>query len=112
MVNKNSNRGRPPVLAHERFVQHRDLLVGLDLPGRFSRIFEMNLWGAATSVSGLGSEEGATARLSREIGPTLRSLGVKRLLDAPCGDAGWIARADLEAVDDRNERSGKGEGVL
>jgi hypothetical protein len=69
------------------------------LRGRFCRIFEMNLWGAATSVSGLGSEERATARLSQEIGPMLRSLGdVKRLLDAPCGDAGWIARADLGTV--------------
>jgi hypothetical protein len=52
MVNQNSNGGRPPVLAHERFVQHRESLVGLGLRHRFSRIFEMNLWGGATSVSG------------------------------------------------------------
>ena len=50
---------RPPVLAHQRFVADRENFAGLDLAGRFERIQRTNLWGAATSVSGLGSEDPA-----------------------------------------------------
>jgi hypothetical protein len=98
-MNQRGSRGnRPTVLAHERFLEHRQGLTGLALADRFSRIYETNLWGAGTSVSGLGSESAATSLITREIGPMLRSLGVRTLLDAPCGDAGWIARADLAGI--------------
>ena len=45
--------------------------------------------------SGLGSEIDATAVLRAELPPLLARLGATSLLDAPCGDAGWINRADL-----------------
>jgi hypothetical protein len=61
---------RPPVLAHERFVADRDNFAGLDLAARFERIEQTNLWGAASSVSGLGSEDPATAAV-REALPLL-----------------------------------------
>ena len=47
------------------------------------------------STSGLGSELDATAVLRAELPQLLKKLGVTSLLDAPCGDAGWINRADL-----------------
>jgi len=87
---------RPPVLAHERFVADRENFAGLDLAARFDRIERTNLWGAATSVSGLGSEDGATAAIREALAPLLQRLGVRSLLDAPCGDAGWIGRIKLE----------------
>ncbi|WP_298242080.1 class I SAM-dependent methyltransferase [uncultured Bradyrhizobium sp.] len=87
---------RPPVLAHERFVADRDNFTGLDLAARFERIERTNLWGAASSVSGLGSEDMATAAIRDALPPLLQRLGVRALLDAPCGDAGWIGRAKLE----------------
>ena len=37
----------------------------------------------------------ATAVLRAELPPLLERLGVTSLLDAPCGDAGWINHADL-----------------
>ena len=46
-------------------------------------------------MSGLGSETDATAVLRAELPDLLRRLGVGTLLDAPCGDGGWIASADL-----------------
>ena len=61
---------RPPVLAHERFVADCENFAGLDLAARFERIERTNLWGAATSVSGLGSEDSAAAALREEL-PTL-----------------------------------------
>ena len=87
---------RPPVLAHERFVADRENFAGLDLAARFERIERTNLWGAATSVSGLGSEDPATSAIREAFPPLLQRLGARSLLDAPCGDAGWIGRLELD----------------
>jgi hypothetical protein len=87
---------RPPVLAHERFIADRENFSGLDLAARFERIERTNLWGAATSVSGLGSENRATAAIREALPGLLHRLGARSLLDAPCGDAGWIGRVRLE----------------
>ena len=86
---------RPPVLAHQRFVANRASFAQLNLRERFQRIHDTNLWGAEASVSGLGSEFDATATLRADLPAVLRRLGVTSLLDAPCGDATWILRADL-----------------
>ena len=82
---------RPPVLAHERFMADRANFAGLGLAARFERIVQTNLWGAATSASGLGSETAAAAAVREALPNLLQRLGVRSLLDAPCGDAGWIA---------------------
>ncbi|TQF26207.1 hypothetical protein UNPF46_34805 [Bradyrhizobium sp. UNPF46] len=87
---------RHPVLAHERFVADRDNFTGLDLAARFERIERTNLWGAAGSVSGLGSEDMATAAIRDALPPLVQRRGVRSLLDAPCGDAGWIGRIKLD----------------
>jgi hypothetical protein len=86
---------RPPVLAHQRFAADRKSFAGLDLAQRFQRIHDRNLWGAAASSSGLGSEMEATAVLRTELPRLLARLGAASLLDAPCGDAGWIKATDL-----------------
>jgi hypothetical protein len=86
---------RPPVLAHRRFLADRDAFANLNLVQRFARIHDTNLWGAAASTSGLGSELDATSLLRAELPRLLARLGATSLLDAPCGDAGWINRADL-----------------
>jgi hypothetical protein len=86
---------RPPVLAHQRFVMDEASFAGLNLAQRFRRIHDTNLWGAAASSSGLGSETDATAVLRTELPRLLQKLGAASLLDAPCGDAGWINAADM-----------------
>jgi hypothetical protein len=88
---------RPPVLAHQRFVDAKESFAGLDLAQRFRRIHDTNLWGAPASTSGLGSELDATAVLRAELPRLFQKLGVTSLLDAPCGDAGWINHTDLGA---------------
>jgi SAM-dependent methyltransferase len=111
---------RPPVLAHQRFVADRAQFAGLNLKQRFQRIHDTNLWGAEASVSGLGSEIDATAELRAELPALLRRLEVTSLLDAPCGDGGWIARTDLgvrvtgldivpDLIAALRERAGRGE---
>ncbi|SHJ79662.1 Methyltransferase domain-containing protein [Bradyrhizobium lablabi] len=95
MVSNDSDR--PAVLARQRFVADKEAFSGLNLAQRFQRIHDTNLWGAAASTSGLGSELDATAVLRAELPVLLQKLGVASLLDAPCGDAGWINAADLSA---------------
>ena len=90
-----SESDRPAVLAHRRFLEERESFTGLNLAQRFRRIHDTNMWGAAASASGLGSEIDATAALRAQLPRLLKKLGVTSLLDAPCGDAGWINRADL-----------------
>jgi 2-polyprenyl-3-methyl-5-hydroxy-6-metoxy-1,4-benzoquinol methylase len=83
------------VLAHRKYVDDRAAFADLTLAQRFERIHRTNLWGAESSVSGLGSEDDATATLRAELPRLLARLGATSLLDAPCGDAGWISRTDL-----------------
>jgi SAM-dependent methyltransferase len=90
-----SDSERPIVLAHQRYMTERDSFTGLNLRQRFQRIHDTNLWGAAESLSGLGSQFDTTAVLRAELPPLLERLGATSLLDAPCGDAGWINRAAL-----------------
>src|SRR6202165_5835496 len=90
-----SDSDRPPVLAHQRFVDDRNSFADLNLAQRFRRIHDTNMWGAAASTSGLGSEMDATAVLRAELPRLFKKLGVTSLLDASCGDAGWINSVDL-----------------
>ncbi|HEY3680409.1 MAG TPA: class I SAM-dependent methyltransferase [Bradyrhizobium sp.] len=92
----------------------------MNLAERFQRIHDTNLWGAPASLSGLGSELDATATLRAELPGLLERLQVNSLLDAPCGDAGWINRTDLgvrfvgvdivpDLIEYLNARAGAGE---
>ncbi|MBI5281933.1 MAG: class I SAM-dependent methyltransferase [Candidatus Solibacter usitatus] len=89
---------RPPVTAKVRFEERRREFEGLDLSSRFTKIRETNLWGAEESVSGLGSELAATARLRDELPKLLASLGAKSLLDIPCGDFRWMNHVNLAGI--------------
>jgi hypothetical protein len=91
-------RERPPALAHIRFREQESQLRGLPLRELFTHIYRTNLWGGGESVSGVGSAVAETERLRREIAALLAMLGVTSLLDIPCGDFGWLNRADLGAV--------------
>jgi hypothetical protein len=66
------------------------------LEGIFSEIYHGNLWGEVESVSGPGSSLAATAAVRRELPRLLTELGVRSLLDAPCGDCHWIVQTPLD----------------
>ncbi len=68
--------GRPPVLAHERFVQHAATLRKLGLRDRFAYVFRQNMWGASDSRSGLARPRSVTSRSSL-------ALGIWRIADIP-----------------------------
>lgn len=81
---------RAPALAHLRFAERAEQLAGLPLEALFREIWSSNLWGADTSVSGLGSEDAATAPLRAALPALFANLGIRSLIDAPCGDFGWM----------------------
>lgn len=87
---------RPPAIAQQRFAARRAEFAELDLARRFERIHETNLWGADTSVSGVGSELAATAAIRERLPALLQERGVRTMLDAPCGDHRWMASVALD----------------
>ena len=64
----------------------------------FTRHYEVNFWNDGDSVSGSGSNAQNTATLVATLRPALDQLGVKSLLDLPCGDFGWMSRIDLAGI--------------
>jgi Methyltransferase domain len=58
----------------------------------FTAYYTTRHWeqGGAETVSGAGSTMEATQTLRRELPLLLTQLGVKRVLDAPCGDYNWF----------------------
>lgn len=66
-----------------------------DRSSAFSLIHAQNRWGSTESVSGTGSTMAYTAPLRAALPPLLQKLGVKRFLDAPCGDFNWMPHVRL-----------------
>ncbi len=56
----------------------------------FTHFYEENIWSDDESVSGPGSTAKYTENLRRQIPPLLAKLGVRTILDAPCGDYHWF----------------------
>ena len=114
------NRVRPRAPAQQNFETRRDELTGLPLDQRFEKIFQTNLWGAADSRSGLGSELDATADLRAALPHFLQVHQAESLLDIPCGDFNWMSTLGLQlpytgadivvAIVEANERKFGGPG--
>jgi len=62
----------------------------------FRDIYAQNLWGDQESVSGPGSNLERTSAFRAELPPLLKAIGVRTLLDAPCGDFNWMKEVELE----------------
>lgn len=69
-----------------------------DAVAAFRHAYASNLWSGDASRSGPGSDLDQTAVVRRELPVLLRSLGVRTLLDVPCGDLHWMSRVDLGDV--------------
>lgn len=69
---------------------------GRHLESVFAEIYRGDLWGEPESVSGPGSSLAETAVIRGELPALFADLGVRSLLDAPCGDCHWIVQAGLD----------------
>jgi hypothetical protein len=63
----------------------------------FSKIYQENYWGG-NSVSGMGSELQQTESLRSRLPFVLKKYSITSLLDAPCGDFGWMKHVDLSGI--------------
>ena len=63
----------------------------------FAQIYETNKWGGA-SRSGRGSDLSHTAAIRTQLPQVLSDLGIRSLLDIPCGDYYWMRHVDLRSV--------------
>jgi len=65
----------------------------------FRRIYESNHWGAAER-SGAGASHDQSAAVLAHLDTLIGQLGVRTLLDVPCGDFAWMQylRADVHYV--------------
>lgn len=64
----------------------------------FTAIYETNYWQDKDSVSGGGSNLAQTAIIRQELPKLFTSLGIKTLIDAPCGDFYWMQHVDLKNI--------------
>jgi hypothetical protein len=64
------------------------------LTSRFQTIYQERFWSGA-SASGPGSSLEQTTKIRARLPGLLEDLGVKILLDAPCGDFFWMKHVDL-----------------
>jgi hypothetical protein len=61
----------------------------------FARMYTRNSWGSEQSVSGGGSDLTQTRIIRREIVALAAELGIRTMLDAPCGDLHWMQHVAL-----------------
>lgn len=73
-------------------------LKGLAAEDLFTRYHRENFWNDHESVSGSGSNTANTSKLIDELRPMFDQLGVRSLLDIPCGDYQWMSRVPLEGI--------------
>jgi hypothetical protein len=64
----------------------------------FTKIFEDNKWHGTDSISGTGSDSVQTRIIIDELPKLFKELGIKTLLDIPCGDFHWMQKVDLGGV--------------
>lgn len=81
----------------ERVVRDR-LLADLARRHRFADRYARNYWGDSESRSGRGSRLAETQALRAALPALCRDLGVRSLLDIPCGDFNWMRLVALDGV--------------
>jgi hypothetical protein len=62
----------------------------------FLDIYSKNAWGGVESRSGSGSSLEQTRRIREELPGVIRDIGIKSVLDIPCGDFYWMKAVCLE----------------
>lgn len=65
----------------------------------FADVFRSHAWRGLESASGQGSDTWATREVVAELPGLLQRLGVRSLLDIPCGDFHWMRDVALDGID-------------
>jgi len=86
---------KPLLLIRDRFVERRLDAVGEE--ERFSLIYKTGYWKGVGdgSLSGEGSSLAATAMIREALPGLFARLGIRSMLDVPCGDWYWMSKVEL-----------------
>ena len=79
----------------EKKRQRRQIAASPDPKAAFTTIYRQNVWGSRESVSGNGSTLASTEVFRAEFAALLTTLGIRSILDAPCGDFNWMRLVPL-----------------
>jgi len=81
-------------------VQIQDASYRLRLrPQVFIDVYARNAWGGVESRSGSGSTLEQTTAIRAALPRLFADLGVRSLLDVPCGDHHWMKEVPLDGID-------------
>ena len=61
----------------------------------FEEIYAKNRWADSQSLSGPGSSFVQTEEVRRALPVLIKELGIRHVLDVPCGDFSWMSQVDL-----------------
>jgi hypothetical protein len=86
----------PGAVQEARAFGRRSRFAFMSTRGIFAHIYRRQLWGGGETVSGDGSTLAGTESLRTALPSVLRRLGVRTLLDIPCGDFNWMRKAELD----------------
>jgi len=64
----------------------------------FTFIYKNNYWGTPETASGEGSTISETENISKKLPLITKELGVKTMLDVPCGDFFWMKNVALDNI--------------
>jgi hypothetical protein len=64
-------------------------------PSDFEKIYHMGLFGSTESRSGSGSTMEQTEHIRGTLAQLFEELGIKTLLDVPCGDFNWMRHINM-----------------
>lgn len=74
--------------------------MGKQMKNEFSEIFKQGGWksGKGKTVSGAGSTLEYTANIRNELPDLFKSLNIKTVIDAPCGDYNWFHKMEIGEI--------------
>lgn len=64
----------------------------------FTEIYRNNKWGSNQSASGTGSVLNQTKTVANKLPLLFNDIGIKTILDIPCGDFNWMKDVNLEGM--------------
>jgi hypothetical protein len=85
-------------VVQRRHIDVSELNEGADLNAVFTAIYRTNRWGSDETRSGTGSERARTRGIAAELGVLIRDLGIRSVLDIPCGDFNWMQDVSLDGI--------------
>jgi hypothetical protein len=89
-VNLIEGTSAPRLASRDATGQERAREASEEIVRTFSNIYYTRGFGGVESVSGPGSSLTATVKLRQELPRILKELGVRQMIDAPCGDLNWM----------------------